>query len=77
MLHVDVPHDCTTTGAPSAPLANYLRRRGATYSVRVRVPKASGRRAMLGGLVVSADLYALRAGKRDDGARFAVVVGSC
>jgi hypothetical protein len=39
MLHVDVPDDCTTTGVPSVPLANYLRRRGATYSVRVRVPK--------------------------------------
>ena len=39
MLHLDVPTDCIKSTSPSMPLANYLRRRGATYSVRVPVPR--------------------------------------
>jgi hypothetical protein len=39
MRHLDVPIDDPLLGASNVPLANYLRRRGAAYSVRVPVPK--------------------------------------
>jgi hypothetical protein len=45
MLHLDAPIDCTDRRTPSMALANYLRRRGATYSVRVPVPRDLWERA--------------------------------
>jgi Domain of unknown function (DUF6538) len=39
MLHLDAPSNVPTRGLSRMALANYLRRRGATYSVRVPVPK--------------------------------------